>query len=381
MASLLLKNIYKGKKTMTASMTDTVKNLNVEELKLLARQSGPCVSIQIPAYQPGAGGGSRQAYLRQLTHKAEEALRNMDRPEDAERAAAALESLIQKLPVEHGGPGLALFCAPGFEAAFETPVAHEHVVVGDHFYLLPHIAAAQTPRDFFVVGLSRNHLRLFHYQSGRCTELPLPAGVPASLEQAGAFDQEDHTVEGRSSAGPSVGAMRGVRFGVSGDHDSEAEYLRHYFEAVDKGLRETLRGSGLFLAGVQQETSLYRKAAKHPNIFEAECHGNPEHSSLDQIAKHARAGAARQYRFICDRAIQGLSEVRNKVTGTLDVFYAVNAGRVHKIFVAEEPRLPSLQADALNATVVIGLRNGADVFTYPGAEIPGFGPIVAVLRY
>ena len=96
---------------MTPTMTGTLKHLNIEELKALARQSGPCVTIQIPVYQPGSGGGSRQAYLRQLTHAALEQLRDLDRTAEAGRAADALEKLIGTLPVDQGGPAMTLFCA------------------------------------------------------------------------------------------------------------------------------------------------------------------------------------------------------------------------------------------------------------------------------
>ncbi len=377
---------------MTLTQTNTLKNLNIEDLKALARQAGPCISIQIPADQPGSGRGSRREHLRQLTHNATEGLRNLNRPAEAEQVAAALENLIGKLPVDHGGLGMTLFCAPGFEAAFETPAVREQATVASRFHLLPHLAAAQAPQDFFILGLSQKHLRLFHYEGGRCSELPLPAEVPASLAAAGAFDTPEHTLEGRSSGGPSVGAMRGVRFGVSGDHDSEAEYLRHFFEAVDKGLKDTLHGAPLFLAGVHEEVSLYRKAAKYPHILEAECHGNPEHSTLEQVAKHAGAGAMREYRATCERALRGLAEIRNKVVEPLQVIEAAKAGRVWQLFVAEDGRLPApatapaaaatyAEEDVLNAAVVEGLRTGAEIFSFPGKEIVGVGAIAAVPRY
>jgi hypothetical protein len=379
-------------KAMTPTQTITLKNLNIEDLKALARQSGPCVSIQVPAYQPGSGGGTRQAHVRQLTQTALERLRNLKRPAEAEQVASALENLIRKLPVEHGGLGMTLFCAPGFEAAFETPAVREQATVASRFHLLPHLAAAQAPQDFFILGLSQNRLRLFHYEGGRCSELPLPAEVPASLEAAGAFDTPEHTLEGRSSGGPSVGAMRGVRFGVSGDHDSEAEYLRHFFEAVDRGLKDTLRGAPLFLAGVHEEVSLYRKAAKYPHILAAECHGNPEHSSLEQIAKHASAGAMREYRATCERALRGLVDVRNKIVEPLPIVEAARAGRVWQLFVAEDGRLAApattpatagtyAEEDFLNVALVEGLRTGAEIFSFPGKEIVGVGAIAAVLRY
>lgn len=364
---------------MTPTMTGTLKNLNVEELKALARQAGPCVTIQVPTYQPGSGGGSRQANLRQLTHTALEELRKLDRPDQAALAAAALENLVRTLPVEHGGPGMTLFCAPGFEAAFETPAIREQVTVGDHFYLLPQLTNALAPQDLFVLGLSQKHLRLFHYQYGRCAELPLPAAVPPSLEAAGAFDKPDHTLEGRSSGGPSVGGMRGVRFGVSSDHDSEAEYLRHFFELVDKGLKNTLGGAPLFLAGVHEEIGLYRNAAKYPHIFEAECHGNPEHSSLEQIAKHAAAGALREYRAICKRLLQNVGEIRNKLVDVKSVITAAEAGRVRQIFVTEGAQAE--EQGPMNRAVVVALGTGADVFSVAEGDLGALGSIVAVLRY
>jgi release factor family 3 len=364
---------------MTPTIAGTLKNLNIDELKALARQSGPCITIQVPAYQPGAGGGSRQANLRQLTHTAVEELGKLDRPGEAALAAAALENLIATLPIERGGPGMTLFCAPGFEAAYETPGVREEVTVGDYFYLVPQLTNALAPQDFFILGISQKHLRLFHYQYGRCAELPLPAAVPASLEVAGSFDKPDHTLEGRSAGGPSLGAMRGVRFSVSGEHDSEAEYMRHFFEAVDKGLKETLQGASLFLAGVHEEIGLYRKVAKYAHIFEAECHGNAEHSSLDQITKHAAAGALREYRGTSERALHNLNEARNKVIEPNQVLEAATSGRVRQLFVAEDPQ--PTQRDVLNAAVVEAIRTGSEVFSFAGADVKGFGPLAALFRY
>jgi len=156
------------------------------------------------------------------------------------------------------------------------------------------------------------------------------------------------------------------------------KYLRHFLGLVDRGLKDTLKAEPLFLAGVQEELSLYRKTAKYPHIFEAECHGNAEHSSLDQVAKHAAAGAMREYRLTAERALKALPEIRDKIAGDPDgVVIAANEGRVRQILVAEE----GAPEETLNAAVVEGLRTGADIFAYPGKELEGFGAIAAVLRY
>jgi len=360
-----------------SNITSTL--LNFEGLKLLSRQTGPCVTVNVPGYQPGAGGGARHAHLRNLTQIAAEQLAHLKRPEVADELGSALDLLAARLDDGHGGPGVSLFCAPGFTATYQTPgVRADSVTVRDHFNLLPLVAGAQTPCRFFVLGVSKNKLRLLRYSNGQAQELALPTSVPVSLEAAGGFDEPEHTMDSHSPAGPSVGGLRGVRFASSGDQDSNAVYLRHFFGLADRGLKETLDGAQLFLAGVQEELSLYRKTAKYPHIFESECHGNAEHSSLDQVAKHAAAGALREYRLKADRAFQKLPEIPHKVAGdTSAVLKAATEGRVRQIFAAEE----GAPQEALNAAVVEGLRTGAEVFTYPGTELPGSGAIAAVLRY
>jgi Bacterial archaeo-eukaryotic release factor family 3 len=357
----------------------TSKLLNIDDLKLLSRHTGPCVTISIPRYQPGTGSGTRHAHLRNLTQIAVEQVGHLNRPEVGDDLVSALELLAGKLDDGHGGPGVTLFCAPGFTAVYETPGVHtDGVTVGDYFDLLPLVATAQSPNHFFVLGISKNKLRLFHYSNGRVEELALPIGVPDCLEAAGAFDEPEHTMDSHSAAGPSVGGLRGVRFASSGDQDSNAVYLRHFFGLVDFGLKETLNGAPLFLAGVQEELSLYRKIAKYPKIFESECHGNAEHASHDQVANHAAAGALREYRLTADRAFRALPEIRNKIAGDAGaVLKAATEGRVRQIFAAENGSPKA----ALNAAVVEALRTGAEVFTYPGTELAGFGAIAAVLRY
>ena len=363
---------------MTATVNITSKFLDMDDLKLLSRHAGPCVTVSIPGFQPGAGGGSRHAHLRHLTQTAVEQLGHLNRTETAD-IAAAVELLAGALDDGHGGPGVTLFCAPGFTASYETPgVRADAVTVGERFHLLPLVSAALIPSRFFVLGVSRNRIRLYHYADGRVEELALPAGVPPSLEAAGAFDEPEHTSNTHSPAGPSVGGLRGVVFASSGDQDSKVKYLRHFLGLVDRGLKDTLKAEPLFLAGVQEELSLYRKTAKYPHIFEAECHGNAEHSSLDQVAKHAAAGAQREYRLTAERALKALPEIRDKIAGDPDgVVIAANEGRVRRILVAEE----GAPEETLNAAVVEGLRTGADIFAYPGKELEGFGAIAAVLRY
>jgi len=148
-------------------------------------------------------------------------------------------------------------------------------------------------------------------------------------------------------------------------------------------------GAPLFLAGVQEELAPYRKAAKHAHILAAEYHGNVEHASLDTLAQAAAAAAVREYREASERALDSLPEIAQKITGDPEeVLQAAQAGRVRQIFVAEGAHMARanvagiyLGEDMINAAVVEGLRTGADIFSLPGNEIKGVGPIAAVLRF
>lgn len=107
---------------MTTSTSITpLKSLHMEDLRALARYHGPCVTIQLPSYHPGAGSGTRLAHLRQLTQAAADGLRKLNWPEKADLVVAAIENLLTSLPLESGGPAITLFCAPRFEAAYATP--------------------------------------------------------------------------------------------------------------------------------------------------------------------------------------------------------------------------------------------------------------------
>jgi release factor family 6 len=375
---------------MTTATDMTMKTLDLDELRTLARQTGPCITLQIPAVKPGAGDGSRHAYLRQLTQDASNKLSVVNRSPEAAQVIATMERLVASMDDQHGGPALTLFCAPAFAGVYETPEASAaKAMVGSRFHLLPLLATALASHQFFILGLSQNKIRFVRYAEGRCDEQPLPPGVPVSLDEAGAFDKPDHRLENFSSAGNTSGSQKGIRFGNSSDHDDKAEYLHHFYVMIDKGLKDVLNGAPLFLAGVREELVEYRRLAKYKNIFAAECNGNVEHASLDQLAAHARSAALREYYTTAGITARLLQEVRNKISGDPgEAFLATHEGRVRQVVAAEDAPFPSrgdenlyVGEDIVNACIVEGLRTSADVFSLAGGEVLPGSSLVVALRY
>ena len=62
-----------------ATQQEVRKAICEDDLKTLAHIAGPCVTIQIPAYRPGDGSGSRHTLLRDLAQEAVSRVRNLNR--------------------------------------------------------------------------------------------------------------------------------------------------------------------------------------------------------------------------------------------------------------------------------------------------------------
>ena len=379
---------------MITTTTSPLKTLDMHELSQLARQPGPCITIQIPDVHPGAAAGSRPAYLRQLTQEVAQALRDLRRSPQGNGLAKSFKQLGALLENDEGGPGITLLAAPGAEMAYQTPgVAPERLTIASRFHLLPLLPTALAPRQFYILGLSKKQVKLWHYSRGTCEERELPPNVPANLDAAGGNYPPDHALKSHTATGPSTGAMRGLRFGTSSDRDSGAEHEHHFFGLIARGIKETLGCTPVFLIGVREELAGFRRAGKQLRIFNSEWQTSPQHCSLAEVQAHACEAAKNEYQRAGQHALQFLPDVREKLMGEPErILKAAAEGRVRCLFVAQGARSPASPAqaradglfpgeDLLNAAAVETLRTGGDVFTIPGDELPGAVAIAAVLRY
>jgi hypothetical protein len=378
---------------MTTTSNIPLKTLNSEELNRVARVEGPCITIQLPDIRPGAGAGSRSAYMRQLTQEAEQKLRDLSRPTKTAGLAESLARLAPALETDRGGPGITLLIGPEMEAAYEMPgTAAERLTIASRFDVLPLVALASAPRLFYVLGISKKHVRLWLYSDGHCEERPLPPGVPPNLEAALDLDKPDHDLENRSAASSTAGGRRRVRFGTSAEAEASGEYLHHFFVLIAKGLKPVVNSAPVYLIGVHEELAEYRRAAKHNHIFESEWHTNPQLCTPAEVEAQARGTAMSEYHQRVQRALESLPEVAEKVIGEpKQILQAASEGRVRSLFVAQGARVPASNMraeglydgeDLLNAVAVETLRTDGEIFMAQGTDLPGMNAsIAAIFRY
>jgi len=361
--------------------------LDHHAMKFLATCQGPCITVVVPAHHPGAQEGSRKALVHALVRTAGE---EMKRGKFAKHAAELLAPLEEIAQESGGGAGFAIFRSPEYTARYYLPAAAgkglvENLVVGDHFYLTPFVADALALHDFFVLGLSTKQLRLFRYTNGECKEMPLPAAVPASLEAAGGFDKPDHDLETRSANGPSTGNMRGIRVGTLSDREKFPQYLHHFFEIVDRGLKPVLEGKPLLLMGVHEELAAYRRTAKHAHILTADCVGSVDVLTLPDISIRAAKACRAHHQLLAERVLAEYQEMPDRGRTLADVPAVVRAageGRVHRLCVRAGTQVPGPGGDDLvNIAVVETLRAGGEVFVLQESKMPPALPLAAILRY
>jgi hypothetical protein len=259
--------------------------------------------------------------------------------------------------------------------------------VSDRFSITPLLRAVTFSHSAMVLALSQNSVRLIDVSSSSAaTELTVP-GLPTDLETTVALDltnDRDTLAHLRTSEDPKI------RMG-------------EFSQAIDRALRPVLAESDrpLILAAAEPLASIFRSVCSSPRLAESTIAGNPEERSAEQLAAsatpildalHAAELAAQVARFD-EGASRGLA------VGTLDrVAVAATAKAIDTLFVDIEHRIPgyvdeasgaitrSDAEDAANYDVVDeivrrALASDARVLAVRGPEVPGGGPVAAILRY
>lgn len=368
----------------TTTQTIIQETFNAGTMRRLAEVRGVCVSFFLPDQKPGTAAGTHHAILRQLLTEARKALPGA--PLDA------VEGLLDDDRLKANGPGLAIFCSTGTVQCVECfrmrGIAETAVTVASHFNLTPLLPLAGELREFFILGLSRQHMRLCRYDNGAVTEISWPAGVPQSLDDAEHGRAE--IVGNHATTGMSPSAALSVQFGSANrpDREGAGHHLTHLFQHVDAGLAPVLGGLPLLLGGVADELAAYRRAAKYPAVLTAELSGSIEHKRTSELAGLAQTAATEAY---FTAAAKACHEGKASLSDPEAVLRAAFEGRVHRLCVREgevfaHPMISELDSakqgseDWINAAVAETLCAGGEVFAVRAQELPE-SLLLAALRY
>jgi hypothetical protein len=196
----------------------------------------------------------------------------------------------------------------------------------------------------------------------------------------------DHVLDNRASAGPSVGAMKGVMFGTSTDSDRHDEYLAHFFKEIDHKLHKILVSQilSLLLAGVDSEIGLYRKVNSYPHLLEPAVHGSPDGLSDGVLLARACETLKHTFSGPLKKVLTDFNDFRdtNRVSFSIpDILKQAQEGRVGDLLLREYVEPGPADDELMNLAALQTLLHRGQVFALKPSEMPGATDVAALLRY
>ncbi len=299
---------------------------------------------------------------------------------------------------------IAVFKSPSvFQVVGLTDETQSRAVSGTQFYIRPLLNELAKPKSFYILALSQKDVRLLHCTYESCEETPWPKDTSTSFDEYMNSAKPDHNDTHDSSAGPSAGHSKGVLGSTSTTREDKPEYLAHFFQQIDRRVREVLHDSNepLVLAAVDYEIAQYRSLNTYPFLSDEDVHGAP--NSLKSGEMHARAIEALE-RSIQRKADEVLAEYDHKVGGGAsnrikDVVKAAHDGRVLTLLVSDTLQQAGSfnettqavkghsngsaeeEEDLINDAAVQTILHGGNVLSLPNKKMPNGAAAAAIFRY
>jgi len=357
--------------------------LTFADLKALAGSKSPCVTIVTMIANPA-----------ELPVRMKNVVNAVQKQLDAYGVDAATRaSLLQPMEevVEHTesagvwANALILLRSPDvFQYYFLNGRFPERVTVAGRFYVGALLSAMTREQRFHLLALSQHRTRLLHCTPHAVEDEGLKKFVPEDMREWMNTQQPDHMRDGRSTAGPSLGNMKGVRFTTSSDQDSGDQDLAHYFKEVDKGVRALLRNDGepLILAGVDYSVASYRRINSHPRLLEQAVVGSSDGLPDRELARRARELVMQipSAELAKAKAATERADGSRITIDPVQIFNAATEARVAELFLCDTLSEDGI-AELMNTAAIETLRNSGRAFTLPVAEMPVAAAVAAVLRF
>jgi hypothetical protein len=360
--------------------------------RLLASRHPVSVSLYV-ATDPASTGEAERIELRNL---AADALGQLREAGVARAEVAAIEEELDDLDDDatfwrHQARSLAVFVTPVQMLTFRLPNRLTSIVeVSDRFYVKPLMRTTTFPQAAFVLALAQNMARVVEVSADAApAEVRLPDMPKDAASYTGKASLADRAPVGR----------------IQGSEGRKLR-LRQYARAVDQALRPFLGGMEvpLILAATEPLDSIFRSVNSYPHLAGPGIAGNPEAMSDGELAASARQALdevyaeqlAATHRLFEQRRAEGRG-----LTDVGDVARAATAGAVDTVLVDIDAAVPGSVDEHTGAVTLAedsdpahpdryGVVDeivrrvwlaGGKVLAVRDQDIPGPGPVAAILRY
>lgn len=357
--------------------------------RLLAYRGPSSVSIYLPT-DPGSNGEPERIEFKTLAAQASSRLR------DAGAGARVINRFDEEIGYldeddafwRYQARSLAAFVTPEWLITFRLPNRLvRQVVVSDRFHLRPLLRTVTFPHVAFVLALAAGSVRV----------VEVTPDLPPTRIKVDDLPSDVASAVGKSSIADRAPIRR-----LQGSEGQKVR-LHQYARQIDRALRPLLNGLDVpvILAATEPIASIYRSVNTNPHLLAQSVSGNPETASDAELAAGARlvlddlyAGQVRDVEELHrERAADGRALV-----DVAEIARAATFGAVETLLVDIDAAVPGQVDDESGAVTFApaadggvhdvtdeiarrAWRSGAQVLAVRANEIPGPGPIAAILRY
>lgn len=261
-------------------------------MKLAEIKDSHCVSIYLPMYKKGKelNQALGQSNLKSCLKKV-----HSDLIEDGYDKSmintylAPINNLINELGFwRNPSDGLVIFLdrINGIRH-FKLPYSFElQTYVADHFYLLPLLPLFHNNGIYYLLSLSRDHVKLYEGTRNYFRDIPIEKIAPTQLEEAVGYDFEQKMLQYRTGQ---MMHPAGSFHGQGEGKEDQKKELIHFFRKINEGVTKVLshKNAPLILACTDELFPIYKNINTHSNLWNTNLSGDPEFKGESDLHKES----------------------------------------------------------------------------------------------
>ncbi len=356
---------------------------------LVLNRGAAHVSIYLPTTPMTQQAQADRIALKNLVSEAIGQLSSHDKRELRDLQESLLDIVDDDFFWSVQANSLAIFATPEHVQTFRLPNRLEAALeVSDRFHIRPLLRVMTTPQSAFILALSQNAVRVVEVSSDMPAQQVRIADLPT--DAASAVGKSKAALSDRSPSGR-----------IQGDEGRKVR-LTQFARAVDAALRDFLAGRDepLVLASTDPLLSIYRGVQSYPHLAAEAIRTNPEGHSEAELAKQARTILDALFQQEIQSLHQLYHERMKEHRTTNDVAQAARAasrGAIQTLLIDIDGSLPGTLTDdgaiqfadgpcpasydLVDEIAGRAFLTGARVLGVRAADIPGGGPLAALMRY
>ncbi|MFA7454086.1 MAG: hypothetical protein WCZ10_06480 [Desulfobulbaceae bacterium] len=372
---------------------------------LIEKEADHCISIYLPVHRFGDPQDTirfKNLLVRAQRQLEEKGLRSVEAAKLLEPEHTLLEDLQywKKL----GSEGMAVFICADLRARYLLPARFsESVTVSRRFMVKPLVPLITGDGRFFILALNKSDTRLFIGSRYSITEIGLPEGAPASIEEALKFDEGEKQLQYHTGAPASGGRRQAMFHGQGAGGDDEREKITRFFQQLERHLSPVFfeHKIPVIPVGVEYLPPLYREIDSSGTLIPGSL--NVSSGALEPDELHRRTWEMVAPLFADEERaarekFHALHGTGLAVTDLAEIVAAARDGRVETLFTLEDVQIwgvfdadrnmiiPAADdfpgaVDLLDLSVALTLSGKGSVYVKKLGDMPVAGDIAAVLRY